>query len=313
MDEQIWWSCENSYEKLTQRDWRWQQEQPTCLNKRKSSAWFPCCERKSVHNKGRQLDHSGENREIIRFIQILELMEHNAFLVYWCRTFIHKEEEGYFFARTNSTRKTIPFDFCENPKCCWAKLFEHMGVRESRFYENNVCISFFVFWYFPCYKGFQNYVSSQILAIQQDSGKLYILRIISPPVYRNVSRPCSIHQRTHLEWTDGTTGPLRITGIPDTSYRNNEDGFSQRGMTVIRQNHESSRQKTIVLSVSPPSSKHCDHVTVRTDCVGSVNMWNRKAIFVARTLEINGKACQAEGKAEVVQWEAPSWKCTKIA
>ena len=29
------------------------------------------------------------------------------------------------------------------------------------------------------------------------------------------------------------TGPLRIIGFPDASYRNNEDGSSQRGMTVF--------------------------------------------------------------------------------
>ena len=29
------------------------------------------------------------------------------------------------------------------------------------------------------------------------------------------------------------TGPLRILGFPDASYRNNEDGSSQRGMTVF--------------------------------------------------------------------------------
>ena len=28
-------------------------------------------------------------------------------------------------------------------------------------------------------------------------------------------------------------GPLRIIGFPDVSYRNNEDGSSQRGMTVF--------------------------------------------------------------------------------
>ena len=30
-----------------------------------------------------------------------------------------------------------------------------------------------------------------------------------------------------------TTGPLRILGCPDASYRNNDDGSSQRGMTVF--------------------------------------------------------------------------------
>ena len=29
------------------------------------------------------------------------------------------------------------------------------------------------------------------------------------------------------------TGPLRTLGFPDASYRNNDDGFSQRGMTVF--------------------------------------------------------------------------------
>ena len=29
------------------------------------------------------------------------------------------------------------------------------------------------------------------------------------------------------------TGPLRIIGFPDASYRNNEDGYSQRDMTVF--------------------------------------------------------------------------------
>ena len=29
------------------------------------------------------------------------------------------------------------------------------------------------------------------------------------------------------------TGPLRILGFPDASYRNNDDGSSQRGMTVF--------------------------------------------------------------------------------
>ena len=29
------------------------------------------------------------------------------------------------------------------------------------------------------------------------------------------------------------TGPLRIIGFPDASKRNNEDGSSQRGMTVF--------------------------------------------------------------------------------
>ena len=31
------------------------------------------------------------------------------------------------------------------------------------------------------------------------------------------------------------TGPSRILGFPDASYGNNEDGSSQRGMTVVRE------------------------------------------------------------------------------
>ena len=34
---------------------------------------------------------------------------------------------------------------------------------------------------------------------------------------------------------------------------------------------------------------------------------------MARALEVNGKARQAEGKAEVVTWETPSGKRTKTA
>ena len=34
---------------------------------------------------------------------------------------------------------------------------------------------------------------------------------------------------------------------------------------------------------------------------------------MARTLEDNGRECQAEGEAKVVEWKAPSWKRTKIA
>ena len=33
---------------------------------------------------------------------------------------------------------------------------------------------------------------------------------------------------------------------------------------------------------------------------------------MARVLEINGKARQAEAEAEVIQWKAPSWKRPKI-
>ena len=46
---------------------------------------------------------------------------------------------------------------------------------------------------------------------------------------------------------------------------------------------------------------------------------NKKTAYIqarssmARALEVNGKARQAEGKAEVVWWKAPSWKRTKIA
>ena len=41
------------------------------------------------------------------------------------------------------------------------------------------------------------------------------------------------------------TGPLRVVGFPDASYRNNEDGSSQRGMTAFFwQNRVSDRQKT---------------------------------------------------------------------
>ena len=71
-------------------------------------------------------------------------------------------------------------------------------------------------------------------------------RILENWISWESSRRC-IHQRTQLEQlelTDGTTGPLRITGFPDAPYRNNEDRFSQRGMTLFWQNHESARQKT---------------------------------------------------------------------
>ena len=46
---------------------------------------------------------------------------------------------------------------------------------------------------------------------------------------------------------------------------------------------------------------------------------NKKTAYIqarssmARALEVNGKSRQAEGKAEVVWWKAPSWKRTKIA
>ena len=35
--------------------------------------------------------------------------------------------------------------------------------------------------------------------------------------------------------------------------------------------------------------------------------------FKTRTLEVNGKARQAEEEAKVVEWKAPSGKCTKIS
>ena len=35
--------------------------------------------------------------------------------------------------------------------------------------------------------------------------------------------------------------------------------------------------------------------------------------FMARALEVNGKECQAEGEAKVVEWKAPSEQRTKIA
>ena len=37
------------------------------------------------------------------------------------------------------------------------------------------------------------------------------------------------------------TGPLGILGFPDASYRNNDDGSSQRGMTVFL---EESRERS---------------------------------------------------------------------
>ena len=47
------------------------------------------------------------------------LMEHNAFLSTWCRTFMHTREKDSFlpecfedFSRTNSTRKIISDDVC---------------------------------------------------------------------------------------------------------------------------------------------------------------------------------------------------------
>ena len=40
---------------------------------------------------------------------------------------------------------------------------------------------------------------------------------------------------------------------------------------------------------------------------------NQARSFMARTLEDNGKACQAVGEATVVEWKAPSGECTKIA
>ena len=46
---------------------------------------------------------------------------------------------------------------------------------------------------------------------------------------------------------------------------------------------------------------------------------NKKAVniqarsIMARHLENNGKECQAEGEAKVVEWKAPSWVRTKIA
>ena len=46
---------------------------------------------------------------------------------------------------------------------------------------------------------------------------------------------------------------------------------------------------------------------------------NEKAPYIqarssmARALEVNGKARQAEGEAKVVEWNAPSGECTKIA
>ena len=64
------------------------------------------------------------------------LMEHKAYLSTWCRTFLQKGEGCFLpecfedFSRTNSTRRTIPCDVCEN---------SHV-FRESRCFENNVCI-----------------------------------------------------------------------------------------------------------------------------------------------------------------------------
>ena len=64
------------------------------------------------------------------------LMEQKAFMSTWCRTIYAHNGEGCFLPecfedvfRTNSTRRTIPCDVCEN---------SHV-FRKSRCYENNVC------------------------------------------------------------------------------------------------------------------------------------------------------------------------------
>ena len=40
------------------------------------------------------------------------------------------------------------------------------------------------------------------------------------------------HSQVKLQYWP-LSGPLRILGFPDVSYRNNDDGSSQRGMTVF--------------------------------------------------------------------------------
>ena len=63
------------------------------------------------------------------------LMEHKDFLSTWRRTCMHTRENDVFLpecfedSHTNSTKRTIPCDVCEN---------SHV-FRESRCYENNVC------------------------------------------------------------------------------------------------------------------------------------------------------------------------------
>ena len=46
-----------------------------------------------------------------------------------------------------------------------------------------------------------------------------------------LARQIKSQQVKHQYWP--LTGPLRILGFPDASYRNNDDGSSQRGMTVF--------------------------------------------------------------------------------
>ena len=64
------------------------------------------------------------------------LMEHKAFLSTCCSTFMHTQEKDVFFldvfedvSGTNSTRRTVPCDVCEN---------SHV-FRVSRCYQHDVC------------------------------------------------------------------------------------------------------------------------------------------------------------------------------
>ena len=106
---------------LTRRTWWQQQEQFTYLSKRKQSTSFPCCEKKLVHEvfmilltfqfkivwqivwqkssaKADNLITAVKTRRSLEVDfrrNFRTLMEHNAFLSTWCRTFMHVREKMF--------------------------------------------------------------------------------------------------------------------------------------------------------------------------------------------------------------------------
>ena len=64
-----------------------------------------------------------------------------------------------------------------------------------------------------------------------------------------------------------------------------------------------------IYCIGRESSRRKNVVRVETD-KKAANIQARSSM--ARSLEINGKARQAEGKAKVVKWKAPSGKREKI-
>ena len=73
------------------------------------------------------------------------------------------------------------------------------------------------------------------------------------------SQPVKLHCWPH-------TGPLRVLGFPDASCRNNDDGSSQRGMTVFlaESRERSSRDGTTNGSLIDYESQKIDKTVLST-------------------------------------------------